>query len=82
MIDYYYAFPDEAAMYAALDPLGMVYEGQVIQATHQYAAWVVGLIPPNETAWHLNVRLVDEDFDLSSLEPFAVYPPNPVCVWA
>lgn len=82
MSDHYYAFPDQATMYVQLEPLGMVQEGQVVQANHQYATWQVGLIAPDPTAWHLNVRLIDEDFDLSSLEPWAVYPPNPICVWA
>lgn len=86
MIDLYYAFPDQATMYALLEPLGMTYvidsEPQVTPATHQYAAWEVGLIPPNETAWHLNVRLIDDTFDLSSLEPYIVQPKQPVCVWA
>lgn len=86
MIDYYYAFPDRMTMCSALEPLGMIYamdDGpQIIQATHQYAAWEVGLIPPNETAWHLNVRLVDDTFDLSSLQPYELVPKNPVCRWA
>jgi hypothetical protein len=86
MTDNYYKFTDEQAMLDALRPLGMTYvddEGntQVSQGSHQYAAWVVGIIPPYE-GYHLNVRQIDPEFDLSSLEPFTVYPPDPVCVWA
>lgn len=86
MTDYFYRFDDRPAMLAALDALGMVYtpeegEPQVSQGGHQYAAWEVGEIP-GYTGWHLNLRVVDESFDVSSLEPFRVIPSAPRCVWA
>lgn len=48
---------------------------------HQYAAWVVGEISGID-GYHLNVRLIDENFDLSSLQPYLVIPKNPICTWA
>ncbi len=89
MKDYFYRFDDRAAMLAALEPLGMVYwpepvdgeiqEPQVVEGTHQYAAWEVGEIQ-GYTGWHLNVRNID--YDLTSLDIYEVYPPNPKVVWA
>ena len=86
MTDYYLKFPDRQLMLTALEPLGMVYtpeegEQQVIQGGHQYACWEVGEIAGVE-GWHLNVRVVDPEFDVSSLEEYRVEPKNPRCVWA
>ena len=88
MIDKYYKFPDQATMLSALRPLGMTYttEGDepvemVSQGGHQYATWTVGEIEGVE-GFHLNVRVVDPEFDVSSLAEFEVFPRNLRCVWA
>lgn len=86
MTDYFLKFQSEAHMLESLEPLGMVFvdeEGvsHVSQGGHQYTAWVVGEISGVE-GWHLNLRVIDPEFDVSALEPYAVQPQNPVCVWA
>ena len=86
MIDLYLRFADQAEMLSVLEPLGMTYtddEGvvKVSQGGHQYALWEVGEIL-GYTGWHVNIRQIDMEMDLSTLEPFRVYPPYPVCVWA
>ena len=86
MMDLFLRFADQAEMLFVLEPLGMTYtddEGivQVSQGGHQYALWEVGTIEGRD-GWHLNVRQIDMELDLSALEPFRVYPPYPVCVWA
>jgi hypothetical protein len=75
-------------MLSALRPLGMTYTSEgdepvemVSQGGHQYAAHEVGLIDGVE-GWHLNLRVVDPEFDVSSLAEFEVYPTNPRCIWA
>lgn len=86
MIDLYLRFADQAEMLSVLEPLGMTYtdeEGvvKVSQGGHQYALWEVGTIEGRD-GWHLNVRQIDMEMDLSSLDNYCVYPPYPVCVWA
>ena len=88
MTDYFYKFPDQVTMLSALRPLGMTYmtEGDepvemVSQGGHQYATWTVGEIEGVE-GFHLNVRVVDPEFDVSSLAEFEVIPTNPRCIWA
>jgi hypothetical protein len=86
MVDYFYRFLDQATMFLLLTPLGMVSEDadgnpSLIEGNHQYAAWQVGEISGYD-GWHLNVRQIDPEFDLSSLTAYEVFPPNPVCVWA
>ena len=53
----------------------------VSQGGHQYATWTVGEIEGVE-GFHLNLRVVDPEFDVSSLAEFEVIPRNPKCVWA
>ena len=86
MIDLYLRFANQAEMLSVLEPLGMTYtddEGvvKVSQGGHQYALWEVGEIL-GYTGWHVNIRQIDMEMDLSSLDPYRVYPPYPVCVWA
>jgi hypothetical protein len=84
MIDYYYKFLDEAQMLEVLTANGMTYTDEGIHASqggHQYAAWVVGELIGYE-GYHYNLRLVDLNFDVTSLEPYLVSPQNPACVWA
>jgi hypothetical protein len=88
MTDHYFRFPDQATMLEALRPLGMTYttEGDepvemVSQGGHQFAAHEVGEISGVE-GWHLNLRVVDPEFDVTSLEQYAVSPRQPRCVFA
>ncbi len=86
MTDYFYRFLDQATMFLLLTPLGMVSfddEGNpsLIEGNHQYAAWQVGEIAGYD-GWHLNVRQIDPEFDLSSLTDYEVHPTQPKCVWA
>ena len=86
MTDHYLRFDTPEAMLDALRPLGMTYtddEGteHAIQGSHQFALWVLGEIPGVE-GWHVNLRVVDPEFDVSSLEPYCVFPGSPVCIWA
>ena len=78
-------------MLSALRPLGMTYMTEatedteavemVSQGGHQYATWTVGEIEGVE-GFHLNVRVIDPEFDVSSLAEFEVIPTNPRCIWA
>lgn len=84
--DHFLKFPTESDMLDALRPLGMTYtddEGteHAIQGSHQFALWVLGEIPGIE-GWHVNLRVVDPEFDVSSLEVFCIHPQQPVCIWA
>lgn len=86
MTDRYLRFPDQPAALAAFAPLGMTYtddEGteRASQGSHQFALWVLGEIPGIE-GWHVNLRVVDPEFDVSSLEVFCIHPQQPVCIWA
>lgn len=86
MIDHFYKFPDQDAMLDALRPLGMTYTDEedvehMSQGSHQFAAWEVGEIIGLD-GWHLNVRIIDLEFDVSELEQYCVNPEHPVCVWA
>lgn len=86
MIDLFYKFPDQAVMLEALQPLGMVSANEeglpvVSEGSHQYALWQVGEIAGLE-GWHVNIRQIDMEMDLSSLDKYQVYPQQPVCVWA
>jgi hypothetical protein len=86
MIDIYIKFPDQPTALEALRPLGMTYTTeeeteQISQGGHQYAMWEVGILDGID-AFHVNLRLIDQELDVSSLEPYAVTPRNPRCVWA
>jgi hypothetical protein len=85
MTDYFYKFPDQATMLSALRPLGMTYTTDdvemVSQGGHQFAAHEVGELP-EAIGYHLNLRVVDPEFDVSSLAEFEVIPTNPRCIWA
>lgn len=71
MVDLYLRFNNQQEMLTVLQPLGMTYtdeEGveQVSQGNHQYALWQVGTIP-QYTGWHVNIRQIDMEMDLSPL---------------
>jgi len=91
----FFRFPDEATGMAALDAAGLLTEdGDPITASHIHALDVVGLIsrggeydpetgevlvPPTLLdGWHVNyIGELPEGW-----EEYAVYPANPVRVWA
>lgn len=86
MTDHFLKFPTQSAMLGALRPLGMTYTDdeqveRASQGSHQYALHEVGEIHGID-GWHVNLRVIDPEFDVSSLEPFAVHPTSPRCVWA
>jgi hypothetical protein len=86
MIDIYIKFPDQPTALEVLRPLGMTYTTeeeteQISQGGHQWAMWEVGEINGVE-GWHINLRVIDPELDVSSLEPYVVTPRNPRCVWA
>jgi hypothetical protein len=86
LVDYFYRFDDRAAMLAAIEPLGMTYtdadgNAQPSQGSHQFALWEVGTLSGYD-GWHLNIRLVDESFDVSTLASYEVVPKNPRVIWA
>lgn len=85
MQDYFYKFLDKAQMLSMLESLGMTYtddnDTYASQGNHQYAAWVVGEME-SYAGYHYNLRLIDEAFDVSSLEPYLVFPQNPKVIWS
>ena len=85
MTDHYLRFPDATTMLDALRPLGMTHTAddaeRVSTGSHQYALHEVGEIP-GYTGWHANLRVIDDGFDVSSLEQWRVTPGSPKCVWA
>jgi hypothetical protein len=86
MIDLYYKFPDHPTTLLALSANGMTYtddEGieHPSQGGHDFALWEVGTIEGIE-GWHINVRLINVEFDVSGLEQYKVEPQKPVCIWA
>jgi len=86
MTDLYYKFPDQTTAIEALSANGMTYTDDdgvehPSQGGHDFAMWEVGSIE-GVSGWHINVRLVNVDFDVSSLEQYVVTPRNPKTVWA
>lgn len=86
MTDLYLRFTNRDAMLDTLRPLGMTYTDdeqveRASQGSHRYALWEVGEIHGID-GWHVNLRVIDPEFDVSSLEPFTVHPTSPLYVWA
>lgn len=96
MIDYFFKFNSKLEAYDAFRPLGVVMTDDsgneyLQQGSEQFALSEVGEIPKanytdesgNEVRpWHVNVRLIDEALNLSSLESFQVTVRNPINLWA
>jgi hypothetical protein len=84
MRDYFLRFDSRDQAFAAIPYFtctDMEENPEWIIANGQWALHEVGEIPGKE-GWHINVRVVDPEMDTASLEPYAVNPKNPVCVWA
>ena len=92
MQDYRYAFADESEMFSLLEPLGMtVSDEDGSMQTNSTNQWAIdntlGFLPSatDPTAppmWAMNLRLMDDSVDVSSLEPYLVNPSHPLRVWA
>lgn len=82
MIDLYLRFDDREQALAALHPLGMVHDDDMITtSSHDYALCEVGEIPGRD-GWHINLRVVNPAFDVSALQLFCVQPREPFRIWA
>jgi hypothetical protein len=86
MTDKCFRFSDQNEMIDVLSPLGMIDENGdgeqiVVSNPPYYASWVLGEIV-GYSGWHLNIRQIDPNFDLSAIDPYQVYPQDPVCKWA
>ena len=85
MTDYCLRFPDEATSFAAAQELGAVVETEdgprLLRFNDRWAIDVIGEIP-NQTGWHVNLRIVDGSPLPEELAPFVVTPTNPYRVWA
>lgn len=84
MLDYYLKFSSEDQMYAELTKVGFLrIEGDF---SHPYiVSSVIGYIYDGETkleGYHINLRVLNDELDLSSLEKFIVNPSTPYRVWA
>jgi hypothetical protein len=89
--DHFLKFPDQPTALEVLRSLGMTYTTeatedsepteQFSQGGHQWALWVVDSIEGVE-GFHVNLRVIDPELDVSMLEEYAVTPRNPRCVWA
>jgi hypothetical protein len=84
MTDIYLKFQDQSeALSIMIDFTYTDDEGTVhlSQGSHQYALWEVGEIP-GKSGYHVNIRVIDPEFDISTLLEYQVYPDKPFCVWA
>lgn len=70
-------FTDERPNFVAIDLIGTIYKptGNMLQSEEGEVPEMAPL-----DGYHVNVRLVDEDG--SALEPYRIYPDNPVRGWA
>lgn len=86
MIDLYLRFDSHESMLNVIRPLNMIYiddqgNEHVSAGGHDYAAWEVGEIP-GRTGYHVNMRVIDPNFDYSALVPYQVHPKDPSYRWA
>jgi hypothetical protein len=77
-------FPDEATMLEVLNSMGMLSpDGVPIEGTHQYALNVIGYIAGSpEFSVCANLRVIDESFDTTPLDPYVIHPQDQKYVWA
>jgi hypothetical protein len=81
--DYYLRFQDQQQTLEVMQSFTYT-DGDGVhlsQGGHDYALWEVGEIPAVE-GWHINLRVINPELDVSALEPYMVTPRNPKCVWA
>lgn len=86
MKDLYLRFESSEQMLEVMTSLNLTYQDEehntrVSTGGHEYALWELGHIP-NKTGYHVNMRVIDANWDTTPLEPYQVFPQNPVCTWA
>ena len=59
--------------YANIDTIGVIYEPVPVDAPEDY-------FPVPKDGWHVNVRLMDGE-DAAALEPYLIYPKQPIRIW-
>jgi hypothetical protein len=81
--DYYLRFQDQQQALEVMQSFTYTDEDGVFLSTggHQWAMWEVGEINGVE-GWHINLRVIDQELDVSSLEPYVVTPRQPRVIWA
>lgn len=86
MIDLFLRFDSQEQMLEIMTSMNLTYKDEeqntrVSTGGHEYALWEVGEIP-HKDGYHVNMRVIDPTFDTTPLEPYQVFPQQPVCVWA
>jgi hypothetical protein len=82
--DYYLRFSDQQQALEVMQSFTYTDdEGNthLSQGGHDYALWEVGILDETDS-WHINLRVINPELDVSALEPYMVTPRNPKCVWA
>jgi hypothetical protein len=83
MTDYYLKFTDQQQALEVMQSFTYTDDDGVhlSQGGHQWAIWVVAEIE-GVSGFHVNLRLIDQELDVSTLEPYVVTPRNPRVIWA
>lgn len=84
MIDYFLRFADQLEALSVMQAFTYTDDGGIVhlsQGGHQFALWEVGSIEGKD-GWHVNLRVIDSELDVSALEAYKVSPKFPICVWA
>lgn len=84
MRDYFLRFDSREQAFAAIPDftcMDMEENLEWIVANENWALHEVGEIPGKE-GWHINLRIINQELDLSYLDEYKVEPKNPFCVWA
>lgn len=86
MKDLFLKFDNQEHMMQVFTSLNMVIESLsgepcITQANHDYSVYEVGDIP-GKSGWHVNMRILNLDWDYSVVVPYQVHPMQPYCVWA
>jgi hypothetical protein len=84
MTDYYLKFIDQQQALEVMQSFTYTDDEGIThlsQGGHQWAIWEVGEIAGKE-GYHVNLRVIDPELDVSMLADYSVEPRNPVCVWA
>jgi hypothetical protein len=84
MTDYFLKFLGQQQALEVMQPFTYTDDEGIThlsQGGHQWALWEVSELNGYE-GWHVNLRMIDEEIDVSYLEPYFVHPKQPKCVWA
>lgn len=77
-----------------MNNIGLVYDNPVIDedgniiaivvkpitSSHEFMIDIIGIIPECE-GYHINLRVIDNNFDISLFEPYIIEVNNPVRGW-